>query len=169
MLNGNQLLVEMANICAAFKPADFNAAAQTGDWISMKNYHRCALVFFGKAGSAGTDVTITVEQATDVSGTGAKALNFTRIDKKEGADLFAVGQFTTVTQAAGNTYTSTNNEQSDQIIVIDFQASDLDKDNDFDCLRFSINAGNASKIVAGLMIPYGPKFGSDPLPSAIIN
>lgn len=169
MNNGNSLLVENVQIVSAIKPSDFNAAAQAGDWVSMKNFNRMACVFHAKAGSAGTDLTITLEQATSVAGAGAKALNFTRIDTKEGADLLAIGQFTTVTQAAANTYTTTNNEQSDQIYVIDFLGTDLDKDNDFDCVRLSTNAGNAAKLVSALYLLWSAKYGTDPLPSAIID
>ena len=167
---GNSLFAERNQVCAAFKPVDFNAAAQTGDWVSLKNYQRCTCLLFGKAGSAGTDLTVTLEQATSVAGGSSKNLTtITRVDKKEGADLFAIGQYTTDTQAAAATYTNTNNEQSDQIYLIDVLAEDLDIANDFDCMRMSINAGNASKIVAGLYILQGPKFGTDPLPAAITD
>jgi hypothetical protein len=167
---GNSIFAERNQVCAAWKPVDFNAAAQTGDWVSLKNFQRCTCVVYGKAGSAGTDMTVTLEQATSVAGAGVKNLaTITRVDKKEGADLFALGQYTTDTQAAAATYTTTNNEQSDQIYLIDVLAEDLDIANDFDCMRMSINAGNASKITAGLYILQGPKFVSDPLPSAIID
>jgi hypothetical protein len=169
MQNANSLLVENVQICSAIKPIDFNAAAQAGDWVSMKNYNRMACVFHGRVGSAGTDLTLTLEQATSVAGAGAKALNFTRIDSKEGADLLAIGQFTTTIQAAGNTYTTTNNEQLDQIIVIDILGTDLDKDNDYDCVRLSTNAGNAAKVVSALYLLWGAKYGTDPLPSAIVD
>lgn len=166
---GNAIAVERMQIVSAFVPVDFNAAAQTGDWVSLKDYRRCACVLFGAAGSSGTDLTVTIEQATSVAGAGAKALDFTRIDKKEGAALTAIGEFTEVTQAAGNTFTTANNEQTQQIYVIDFGADDLDVANNFDCLNMSVNAGNAAKVVAGLYILYDPKHGSDPLPSAIAN
>ena len=169
MMLGNNRFVEACQVAAAYNPVDVNGAAQTGDWISLKNFHRCAVIIFGDAGSSGTDITITAQQATDVSGSGAKALNFTRVDKKEGADIFAIGQFTTVEQAAANTFTTTNNEQSDQIYVLDFGPDDLDVDGGFDCIRITQNAGNASKLMAGLYIPYGPKVGTDPLPSVIAD
>lgn len=169
MMTGNLRLTDFMQICSGIKPIDFNAAAQAGDWVSMKNYQRMAIVFFGRAGSAGTDVTFTVEQATAVAGTGAKALTFTELFKKEGADLLAIGEFTKVTQAAANTYTSTNNEQSDQIVVIDIKAEDLDIANDFDCVRLSVNAGNAAKIVSALYMLWEPRYGKEVLPSAIVD
>lgn len=166
----NSILVERAQIVPAFLPVDINGAAQTGDWVSLKNFQKCTILLIGAAGSSGTDVTMTVQQATDVSGTGAKALNFTRIDAKEAASsLTAVGQFTTTTQSAANTYTTTNNEQLAQVYAVTINAEDMDLDNDFDCLNVSVNAGNAAKVMVGLYILEGAKFGTDPLPSAIAN
>jgi hypothetical protein len=171
MLAGNMRFTDFAQVVSAFVPIDVNAAAQTGDIVSLENYQRCAIIIFGAAGSAGTDITVTVNQMTDVSNSlsDAKALTFTRIDSKEGASLAAIGTFTTTTQTAAATYTTTNNEQSQQIYVFDFGADDLDIANDFDCIRVSINAGNAAKVMAGLYILYGPKFGSATLPSAIVD
>jgi hypothetical protein len=169
MLPGNFKFAEGFQVVSAFVPIDVNAAAQTGDVVSMENYQRCAVILFGAAGSAGTDITLTILQGTDVAFGTNKALNFTRIDAKEGASLAAIGQFTTTTQTAGNTYTTTNNEQSQQLYVVDFGVDDLDIANDYDCIRMSINAGNAAKVMAGLYILYGPKYGIDPLPSAIVD
>lgn len=166
---GNALAVERMQIVSAFVPADFNASAKTGDWVTLKDYQRVAVVLFGAAGSSGTDLTVTLNQATDVSGTGSKALNFTRIDSKEGAALTAISQFTKVTQAAGNTYTVVNNEQLQQIYVIDIGKEQLDVANNFDCVQMTVNAGNAAKVIAGLYILYDPKYGADPLPGAIAD
>ncbi len=165
----NLRLTDFMQIVSAIKPIDFNAAAQAGDWVSLKGYNRMAVVFHGRAGSAGTDVTFTLEQATSVAGAGAKALNFTELFKKEGADILTIGQFTKVTQASGNTYTSTNNEQSDQIVVFDFQPEDLDIKNDFDCVRLSVNAGNAAKIVSALYLLWDPTYAKEILNSAIVD
>jgi len=162
---------EKINLVAAFVPIDFNAAAQTGDWVSLENYERCAVIIYGAAGSAGTDVTVTITQATDVSNSlsDAKALNFTKIYKKEGAALTAVGQYTEVTQTAANTFTVTNNEQLQQIYVFDFGYDDLDIANDFDCIRVTVNAGSAAKVISGLYALHDPKYGTNPLPSAIVD
>lgn len=167
----NFQFTEGFEVVSAFEPVDINGAAQTGDIVSLKNYEGCAIVFHGNVGSSGTDVTLTVEQMTDVSNSLSdnKALNFTRIVKKEGADLSAIGQFTIVTQAAANTFTTANNEQKEQIYVIDIKADMLDIANNFDCLRLSVNAGSAAKVCSALYILYGAKHGTDPLPSAIAD
>lgn len=166
---GNSKFTEFAQVVSAFVPISVDGGAQTGDVVSLENFHRCAVILFGAAGSSGTDITLTILQGTDVAFGTNKALNFTRIDAKEGASLAAIGQFTTTTQTAANTYTTANNEQLQQIYIVDFGVEDLDIANDYDCIRMSINQAGAAKVMAGLYILYGPKFGTDPLPSAIVD
>lgn len=76
----NSLLVERTQICAAFGPVDLSAAANNGDWVSLKDFDSCAIISFKAAGTAGDDPTLTLRQATDVSGTNAKALDFNWIN-----------------------------------------------------------------------------------------
>jgi hypothetical protein len=97
-------LTEEAQLVAAIIPVDLSTAANNGDWVSLKNYDELDIIIFKAAGTAGDDPVITLKQASDVAGTGAKALNFTRVDAKVGVQT-GIGQFTKNTQAAGNTYT----------------------------------------------------------------
>lgn len=167
---GNSRFAERVNLCIAIKPIDFSGGANAGDWVSLKGYERCAIILVGKVGTSGTDLTVTLNQAQNVAGLNSKALTaITHVDTKEGADLLAIGQYTGVDQAAASTYTFANNEQLDQIYVLDIQGTDLDKDNNYDCLQISVNQGSAAKLITALYALYDPKFGSDPLPSAIID
>lgn len=167
-ITSNSLLVERANIISGFVPIDLQAGANDGDWVSLKNYERLAIVFFKAAGTAGDDPTLTVQQASDVSGTGAKALNFTRIDVKQGADLFAIGTFTTVTQTAANTYTEATSAEAQAIWVVDIKAEDLDVDNGFDCVRATVaDVGSNAQLGCLLYIAYGARYSG--APSAIAN
>lgn len=168
----NQHATEKMQIASGFVPVNLATASNPGDWVSMKNFLRCAVVVFKAAGTAGDDPTITLEQATAVAGTGAKALNFTRIDAKRGADLLAIGQFTKTEQAAGNTFTSDTLAEEQAIIVIDVKAEDLDIDNGFDCIRATVSdVGTNSQIGAMLYILHDPKYVDEDgkLPSAIAD
>jgi hypothetical protein len=51
-----------------------NALVHAGDWVSLKNYNRCSVVF--RIGTAVTTRTLRIQQATNVAGAGVKALNF---------------------------------------------------------------------------------------------
>lgn len=166
----NNLLVETAQIVAAIIPVDSQTGANNGDWVSMKNFDRLSIIVFKAAGVAGDDPVITVKQATDVAGTSAKALNFTRIDAKVGAQA-GIGAFTTVTQAAANTYTDAVSAEAQGLFVIEFQSADLDVNNGFDCVQLSIPDTGAAgaQLISALYILRGARYGGAGLPSAIID
>src|SRR5262249_51537668 len=100
-------LVENAQIMAGFVPLDLQPQ-RDGDWAHLRDYNHLTIVFFKGAGTSGDNATVTLEQATDNAGAGAKALTFTEIWRKQAADIQTVGQFTKSTQAAANTFTNTN-------------------------------------------------------------
>lgn len=161
-------LVEQGQLVAGFVPVDMSAAANTGDWVSLKHYSHVAIVLFKAAGTAGQDPTLTIQQATAVAGTNAKALNFTTIHVKQGADLAAIGTFTKVTQAAANTYTSDTSAEEQAIWVVEFDAPDLDVANGFDCIQAAVaDVGAASQVGALFYLLTKPRF--TPPPSAIVD
>lgn len=165
-MNINKLFIEGAQIVPAIMPIDLNAGANNGDWVSMKDFNRCTVLVLASAGTAANDLTMTVRQATDVSGTDAKALNFTRIDSKQGT-LSSIGQFTEVTQSAANTYTDGTNGEDQLLYAVDFQGADLDVDNGFDCVQVQLNQVGAAKVGTALYILSEPKF--SPPTSAIAD
>ena len=134
------------DIIEAFPPVDLQDGANTGDWVSMKNNKSITVLFGSGLGTAAQDPTITVQQASDNAGTGAKALNFTVIYRKQAAtSLAAVGQWTRTTQTAANIYTNGTSAEEDLIWGVEIEASDLDVDNGFDHLRVTVAdvGGNA--------------------------
>lgn len=164
-----KLLAEEVQIAAGFVPVDLATAGASGDWVSLKNHRHLAIVFFRAAGAAGEPAVITVQQASDVAGTGAKALNFTRVDHKSAADILTVGQFTKVTQAAANTYSAVGGAGNTQaIVLIEFNAEDLDADGGFDCVRATIaDVGTTAQLSAMLYVLSGPRY--TPPQSAIVD
>lgn len=165
----NRLCIEKNQIVMAVPPINLNGQANNGDWVSLKNFNRCTVLVYAAVGSAGSDLTVTVRQASAVDGTGAKALNFTRIDSKQGVLQTAIGQFTTVEQAAANTYVDAANGESELVYAIDFQGEDLDVDNGFDCIQVQLSQPGATKIGGAFYILSEPKYAGDQLPSAIAN
>lgn len=166
----NNLFVEEAQIVMAIVPVDSQSGANNGDWVSLKNFERCTVVVIKAAGVAGDDPVITLKQASDVSGTGAKALNFTRVDSKVGAQT-GIGVFTTNTQAAGNTYTDLVSAEAQGIFAIEVKAEDLDVNNGFDCVQLSIpDTGSAgAQLLSAIYILRGGKFNPALGTSAIID
>ena len=99
-----------SQIAAGFVPFDLQTA-RSGDWVKLYDWADINIIFFKGTGTNNDDPTITLLQATDNAGAGSKALNFTKVYKKQGADIHAVGQFTVLTVASGNTYTNTDGHE----------------------------------------------------------
>lgn len=165
----NARLVEWAQIVPAIMPVDLAGGANAGDWVSMENFERCAVVLFKAAGVAGDDPIFKLQQATAVAGTGAKDLLFTDIYKKQGADLTAVGTFTKVTQAAATSYVDATSAELQAMYVVEITSDMLDVANRFDCIQLSVadvGAGGA-QIGCAFYILYPAAV--SPAPSAIID
>lgn len=145
-------------------PVDLSAGANTGDWVSLRDWERVLVVFFSAVGTAGQDPTLTIQQAQDNAGTGAKALTFDTIYRKQAAtSLAAVGTWTKTTQTAANTYTEGTSAEQDLIWVVEIQASDLDVDNGFDFVRATVaDVGAAAQLGYLLYILAGPKHAHAP-------
>lgn len=169
-MTGNALLVEQVQVVSAIIPSDLSGAANNGDWVSLKNFARATVLVLKGAGTAGEDPVITLRQAKDVAGTDAKALTFTRVDEKVGVQT-GIGQFTTVEQAAANTYTNTASAEAQAVFAIDVLASTLDINNGFDCLQVQIpDVGTNAQLGCALYLLREPRYATNGVvPSAIVD
>ncbi len=151
-------------------PVDLQDGANSGDYVSLANYHNCAIIFMSGVGTGGDDPTLTVQQATTVAGGSVKALNFTVIHTKEAAtDLSGTGQYTRTTQSAANTYTTATSAELDCIWIVDFDSEELDVDGGFDCLRATVADVGSNAQLGGLYyVLYNPRDPQAALPSAIV-
>jgi hypothetical protein len=176
----NTDLMESINIVSAFSAGtDINTDA-AGDWVSLKHYDGCLVVFHKAVGTAGDDPSIVLEQATAVAGTGNKALNFNHIyHKVGGTGLTAVGTFTRVeltTETNDLDLVSVNSvdlltDINESIIVVNVRATDLDVDNNYDCIQLSIEGddiGNAC-LASAYYILYNLRYPQPVPPSAIVD
>jgi hypothetical protein len=167
-MNINVDFCEQAQIVSAIVPISLDAGANNGDYVSLKNYERCTVVFFKAAGTAGDDPTVTLYEATAVDGTGAQVL--AAIDKvyvKQGT-LTSVGTFAVTTQDAASTYTDATSAEAQAIWAFDVRASDLTEG--FDCLQIRVNdVGTNAQIGCALYILWGAKHGKAVLASAIVD
>lgn len=172
--------MEQMNIVSAFAPGtDINTDA-SGDWVSLKGYAGCLVVFHKAAGTAGDDPSIKLQQATAVAGTSAKALNFNHIYHKIGATaLSAIGRHTKVeltTPTDDLDLVSVNSvdlltDVGETLIVVNVRASDLDVDNGFDCINLEIEGddiGNAT-LAAAYYVLYGARYPQVSTESAIAD
>lgn len=172
-------LIENCQIVSAAPMADLNSDYD-GDWVSMKNYNRCLILFHKNAGTAGDDPSIKLQQATAVAGTSAKALNFTHIYHKIGATaLSAIGTFTKVNLTTATddldlvSVNSTDllTDVGETLIGVEVHASDLDVAGGFDCIQISIEGDDIGNAVYGVAyyILYDGRFAQNSCPSAIVD
>ena len=163
----NKHILEKLQIVPAVIPVDLQTGANTGDYVDLSNYGRCAIVFLAAAGTAGDDPVISLRQATDVADAGGKALNFDRIDVKNGT-LTSVGTFTSIANTDSD-YTDDASAEVQNLWVIDIKAEDLDIDNGYCCLRVNVaDVGTHAKLGALLYLLHEPRYAANPVPSAIV-
>lgn len=177
----NEVFAETHQVCQGFLPVDLRTAANSGDWVSMKNWGRLTIIFYKGVGTAGDDPTLTLKQATDVTGAGNKALAITRVDKKQAAtNLLAVGVNTVSTSAspasndtfntANGTWTNSDLAEQAAIVQIDVKAEELDADGSFDCVQLSVgDVGTNAQLGGMLYILSEPRYGKSIPDSAIID
>jgi hypothetical protein len=160
----NAHILEKVQIVEGFPIVDLKTGANSGDYVSLKGYKRCAIVFFSSAGAAGEPPTVTLQQAQDVSGTAVKNLTTvtTFYVKQATTDLTGTGQWTKVTQAAANTFTRTAGNQ-DKLWVYEVREDQLDSNNGFDCLRATIASVGSTIQLGGLLyILHDPRYPDAP-------
>lgn len=169
-------MMELPQIVGAIRPVDLSAAANAGDWVSLKDYKSVWILFHSAIGTAGDDPTVTLLQASAVAGTGSKALNIntSRIFKKQAAtNLLAVGQWSSA--AAGvtaNAWTDATSAEQELLLAIGVDADELDVDNGFDCVSISVaDVGTNAQLGAAYYILGEPRYQAQPtsLPSAIAD
>jgi hypothetical protein len=175
----NQHAAEQFNFAQGFLPVAMNTAANTADVVSLKGYGGCLIVFFKAVGTAGDDPTITLLQGTDVAFATNKALNITRVDKKQAAtNLLAVGTYTKSTSDSPashdtfstNTWTNSDLAEQAAIVLIDIKAEMLDANNGYDCIRASIgDVGTNAQLGCMLYMLYDPRNQKETLESAIVD
>lgn len=175
----NQHAAEQFNFCQGSLPVDMRTAANTWDVISLKGYGGCLIIFYKAVGTAGDDPVITLLQGTDIAFGTNKALNITRVDKKQAAsNLLAVGPYTksvsggAATNDAFSTNTWSNTDLAEQaaIVVIDIKPEMLDVANGYDCIRVSVaDVGTNAQLGCGLYMLYDPRDRKETLVSAIVD
>lgn len=173
----NGLVLENMQIVSAqvSGPADINSAAVTGDYVSLANFEKVLILLVGGDGSATTgDLTVSLYQATDVAGSGAKVLNALEtgriFTKQSASSLAAVGQWTKETQAtADEQWTDATSGEQVNMWALEVRASDLDVDGKFCAIRADVAATSSAKVVALLYLLCEPKVANAPesMPSAI--
>lgn len=163
-------LMENSQLVVGIVPVDLATAANAGDWVSLKGYRRCRIIFIKGAGGGSDDPVITLNQATAVAGTGTKALSIVTEGWKKDGTQTGIGTFTKATQAAASTFTVSGAAGNQGLWTLEVEANQLDTDNDFDCLQASIaDTGTFAQLGTLLYELYEPRFPQETPASAIVD
>ncbi len=146
---------ENVNAQVAIVPIDLATGANNGDWVNMENVERLVVLVLADAGTAGEDPVVTLNQATSNAGAGSKALNFTKVYEKVGAQA-STGTYTKVTQAAANTYTNAAAGEAENLFGIEILPEMLDVAGGFTHVQVAIpdTGATAGKIGCALYLAF---------------
>lgn len=163
MISPNSKFHEAHKVVTALAPVSPSTAVP--DYVSLKGYHKLAVIINVKNGSTVTGNAITLKQASAVANTGEKALAFSVVQVN--ADV-ANGDTFTETAVVSNTFTPPTTNSLQMQYVIDVDPNDLDVANGFDCVRLGV-ADGANTVVSAVYVLWPAKYPSAAPPSAIID
>jgi hypothetical protein len=146
-MSSNNSSVEKVNRVQAFPTQDINGATLGEDYVSLKAYEHVGVVI--NSGNVAGNITVTLKQATAVAGTAEKALAFDSYWKD--------GVKTAVTS---DTFDILAASDDNTVIVIPIDASELDVDNGFDCLRVDLTDPSAAALVGCIYEMCGGRYGA---------
>ncbi|WP_342152334.1 hypothetical protein [Methylorubrum sp. SB2] len=141
-----------------------DAAGRAGRAVNLKNAGYATVIVNISQGNAAV-VPITLQQARDVAGTGAKALtNPVPI----WANLDTDATDTLVRQADAVAFT-TDAAVKSKTVVFHIDPAYLDVTNGYRTLIVSTGASNAGNVTSVDVLLDGHRYQSEPLPSAIVD
>lgn len=124
-------------------------------YVSLKGYNHVTVIVSFVNATTVTGSAITLNQATAVAGTSAKALAFTvawvLLDDGSSAVL-------TQTAVSSNTFTTSAVNSKSGYYIIEVDADTLDVANGFDCFQVGIGNGTATTIEASYILGNQPRY-----------
>lgn len=145
--------------------APITPSTSTPDYVSLKGHHKLTAVIVVDNGSTVTGSAITLKQATAVDGTDEKALEFDWVYANTDT---GASDTLTKTAVTSDTFTTDTTNAKNLLYVIEVDASMLDTDNDFDCVR--VGTGDAANTVLAVMyFLHGEKYSPSIAKTAITD
>lgn len=154
---------EVLDLIVGAAPVDLQTAALNGRWVSPKGAGGMNAILIAAIGTAGDDPVISLEQAQDASGTGAKVLHIKQVSYKVGATGLVAAQDLWQEVASidrDNAVTSFDSEsingaENELILSVGIRETDLDINNGFTHLRLNCaDVGGNAQLGAILYIPW---------------
>jgi hypothetical protein len=156
-------LPQNAKIVNALTPAT-DAAGRTGAYVSLKNALKAYLVCQVAQGNAAT-VQVSINQATAVAGTGAKALaNVVPVWANQN-----VATNDTLTRQANAVSFTTSAAVANKVVVFEVDPANLDVAGGFDSVAPVTGASNVANLTAAYWILTPLRFAEDTPQSAVVD
>jgi len=155
-----ETFVQEKKVVEAIAPAT-NAAALTGDYVSMRNLHKVTAILHITQGNAAT-IKVDVLEATSVAGGGAQAITET-MPIWVNQDLAASDAMTRQTDAADFT---TSAAVKHKMVVVEIDPAILSEG--FDCIAVRAGASDAANIVEAIYV-CDPRYPGADSPSVIVD
>jgi hypothetical protein len=136
MSNTNIKPSDVAAVVGSIDPDANTAAAYTTAWVDMENFEAVMAIIMVGAMVATSTVDAKIQQATDVSGTGAKDIT---------------GKAITQLTAAGS--------DDDKQAIINLRADEMDAAGGFTHVQLSMTVGTADSDSAAVLLGFYPHYG----------
>lgn len=107
-------------------------STSTSQWVSLSLYSHASIFIYVTNATTVTGSAITLNQASDVAGTGSKALAFVSY----WSNILAGSTDTLAAQTAvSNTFTTLTTNSASALYIIEVQDTDLDLNNNFKAIQ----------------------------------
>lgn len=139
-------------------PLDVSGLPQGGNlpFVHIGNYKDVVVHFI--FGNVAADAAMTLQQAKNVGGGGAKALAFDKIYKVQTNAGAVEDQDKAVGEIVASTRTVANGSEDQYHFMIEFQADKLDRNNGYDCIRPALSSPAGAVLVCILVELLNPRF-----------
>ena len=160
----NFTLPEEAKIIGGAKPAA-DAAGRSARYVSCKNAHKVYAVVYVDQGNAAT-IALTISQAQDVSGTGAKAITG---NARIWSNLDVAANGDALTRQSDAVSYTTDAGVKEKIVIFEIDPASLDQANGFDCIKVATGASNVANITSVIYLGTPLRFPGSGSPSMVVD
>lgn len=160
---GKFILPEKTKIVTALAPAA-DAAGRAAEYVTLKDAPRCYVLVSITQGNA-APVELTIEQAQDVAGTGAKPIDnvvpiWANLDESVSDNLVRQTDAVNFTTDAG---------LKNKMVLLQIDAASLDTNNGFNCISVATGASDVTNITTATYILTDIRYQQANPPSAIVD
>lgn len=156
----NKKFVQNNTVWVPRTPIDGNGANYGGNFqfACMKNFAHATVCWL--FGNLAADATISIQQAKNIGGSGAKAYTIDKIYKQQCVAGDAKDQTRMIEEdvaATSRTVTNTGPAEDGYLFCVEIEGEQLDVANGFDCIRPVFAGGSGASLITMFVIFSNPR------------